>query len=80
MSEWYDCRREKTEMDRKDRERWRPVVGRRPVENNTFCDVNKTRVKGLNSKHDSTIKNESEIKNKISYADIVKGKWDWIYS
>jgi hypothetical protein len=36
--------------------------------------VNKTRVKGLNSKHDSTIKNESEIKNKISYADIVKGK------
>jgi hypothetical protein len=36
--------------------------------------MNKTRVKGLSSKHDSTIKNESEIKNKISYADIVKGK------
>jgi hypothetical protein len=44
------------------------------VENNTFCDVNKTRVKGLSSRHDSTIEDESEIKNKTSYAGVVKGK------
>jgi hypothetical protein len=46
------------------------------VENNAFCDVNKTRVKGLNSKHVSTIEDESEMKNKISYADVVKGKME----
>ncbi len=44
------------------------------VENNAFYDVNETRVKGLDSRHDSNIKNESEIKDEISYADIVKGK------
>jgi hypothetical protein len=36
--------------------------------------MNKTRVKRLNSGHDSTIEDESEMKNKISYADVVKGK------
>jgi hypothetical protein len=44
------------------------------VENNAFCDMNKTRVKRLNSEYDSTIEDESEMKDKISYTDVVKGK------
>jgi hypothetical protein len=38
--------------------------------------VNKTRVKGLDSRHDSTIEDESEMKDKISYANVVKGKME----
>jgi hypothetical protein len=48
--------------------------------NNAFCDVNKTLVKGLNSEYDSTIEDELEIKNVLSYTDVVKGKMEWKYS